>query len=373
MMSMSFRTEVFKLCKKLQEDDTSQKIGKMIHDMSVVVESKEIGQKVTNSRNDFAYIAKHSNNEFHGFVFLDDNIEKIESPHFFKLEHLSQEERALIERGHKTLTRFIQLCLFDVASKSTRAADSMNPYFLYKEVNISESSTPLFSDDELIPAVSAFKNGAAYKALMEANFTKLFNKIDINSMNALLGVLEKEINNSLGEDVSKDLRDFSMKLHSKLDNITDVMFAFSILMLALKTSLKVSCLFLYIAVCSIDLFVLNNDNIIKIEKITSTVLSKFYKVFAQDIQLDFSGSEMGSVLLIDCDLPHNIHIHEFGMLIAQTLNLVGEFGASAKYSFVTVNEELIHIHQLVGEVLRVGLPAINDSTQKAVRCKGNGY
>ena len=144
-------------------------------------------------------------------------------------------------------------------------------------------------------------------------------------------------------------------------------------MLSLKTSLKISCHLLYRAICGIDLFVLNNDNIIKIEKITSTVLSKFYKVFAQDIQLDFSGSEMGSVLLIDCDLPHNIHIHEFGMLIAQTLNLVGEFGASAKYSFVTVNEELIHIHQLVGEVLRVGLPAINDSTQKAVRCKGNGY
>ena len=47
MMSTNFRTEVFKLCKKLQKDQISQKIGDMIHDMSVVVESKEVGEKVT--------------------------------------------------------------------------------------------------------------------------------------------------------------------------------------------------------------------------------------------------------------------------------------------------------------------------------------
>lgn len=361
MMVTNFRTEVFKLCKRLQKDEVTQKIGKLIHDMSVVVEPKEIGQKVTDSRNDFAYMAKHSNTEFHGFVFLDDNIEKIDIPHFFNPVHLSPEERKMIEQGHKTLTRFMDLCLSDIAKESSGVADSMNPYFLYKEVNISEDAIALLSDEELMPAVSAFKNGEAYKALVDANFTKLFSKIDMNSMRAIISVLEKEIGHSLGEDVSKDLRDFSMKLHSKLDNITDVMFAFSILMLALKTSLKLSCRLLYRAICGIDLFVLNNDNIISIEKRTSTAVSDFFKVFAQDIHPDFSGSEIGSVLLIDCDLPHDAHIHEFGMLIAQTLNLAGEFGTSAKYSFVTVNEELIHIHQLVEEVLKVGLPIVNDS------------
>lgn len=359
MTSKNFRTEVFTLCKKLQKDETSQKIGAMLHNMSIVLETKEVGKKITDPHNDFAYMAKHSNTEFHGFVFLDDNMEKIEIPVFFKPVHLTLKERALIERGHKTLTRFIDLCLSDIASESNGVADSMNPYFLYKEVNISEGTTTLLSDDELMPAVSAFKNGRAYKALMDANFSKLFCKIDINSMRALISVLEKEINHSLGENVSKDLRDFSIKLHSKLDNITDVMFAFSILMLALKMSLKISVHLLYRAICGIDLFVLNNDNIINIEKRTTTVVSEFYKVFSQDIHHDFSGSEMESVILIDCDLPHDTHIHEFGMLVAQTINFAGEFGESTKYSFVTVNEELIHIHQLVEEVLRVGLPIVN--------------
>ena len=359
MMSTNFRTEVFKLCKKLRKDEASQKIRKMIYDMSVGIESNEIGEKFTDSRNDFAYMSKHSNTEFHGFIFLDENIEKIDIPNFFNVEHLSSAERILIEQGHKTLTRFIDLCLSEIASESNEVADSMNPYFLYKEVSVSENVSTLLSDEELIPAISAFKNGRVYKVLMDANFIKMFKKIDIDAMRGLVSILEKEINQSLGEEISKDIKDFSMKLHTKLDDISDVMFAFSVLMLALKNSLKISCRLLYRAICDIDLFVLNNDNIISIEKDVSTVVSKFYKIFAQEITLNFSGSDMGSILLIDCDLPHGIHIHEFGMLIAQTLNFAGEFGESAKYSVVTVDEELIHIHHLVDEVLKVGLPIIN--------------
>ena len=360
-MSTNFRSEVFRLCKKLQKNEAAQKIGSLIHDMSVVNET-EVGQKITNPRNDFAYIAKHNNTEFHGFLFLDDNIGEIELPYFFTPEHLSHDERILIERGHKTLTRFIDLCLADIASESTDVANSMNPYFLYKGVGISSDISTFLTDDELKPAVAAFKNGTAYKALKTANFTRLFSKIDINSLRSLVSILEKDINQSLGENVSKDLRDFSMRLHSELDNITDVMIAFSILMFALRTSLKLSSRLLYRAICGVDLFVLNDDNIINIEKRTSTVVSEFYKVFAQDIHHDISGGEMGSILLIDCDLPYDTHIHEFGMLIAQTMNFDGEFGPSAKYSFVTVNEELVHIHKLVAEVLRVGLPVVNDRT-----------
>ena len=126
----------------------------------------------------------------------------------------------------------------------------------------------------------------------------MFKKIDIDAMRGLVSILEKEINQSLGEEISKDIKDFSMKLHTKLDDITDVMFAFSVLMLALKNSLKISCRLLYRAICGIDLFVLNNDNIISIEKDVSTVVSKFYKIFAQDITLDFSGSDMGSVFVV---------------------------------------------------------------------------
>ena len=40
-MTTDFRSEVFKLCKKVQRDVIAQMIGKTIHDMSVVVEKND--------------------------------------------------------------------------------------------------------------------------------------------------------------------------------------------------------------------------------------------------------------------------------------------------------------------------------------------
>lgn len=357
--SSDFRSEVFVLCKKLQKSDCVKQVESVIRDLSLTAESKETGATNENIHGHFAYVAQHSNSEFHGYLFLDDNIGKIDLPPFLAVKHLSSEERLSIERGHKTLTRFIDLCLSDIAHRSSVVAESMNPYFLYKPVNISEMAESLISDADLLPAVTAFKNGSVYKALLNSNFTKLFEKIDISAMHILMGTVEKEVNQSLGKNETKDLRDFSFRLNSKLDNITDIMFAFSILMFALKESLRSSCHLLYRAICGIDLFVLNEENIINIEEEVSTTVCKFYKVFAQDLPFDYTGSEMRSILLIDCDTSYGAHVHEFGMVIAETMNLWGEFGQTAKYSFVTVNEELIHIHQLTGDILKVGLPVVN--------------
>ena len=47
--------------------------------------------------------------------------------------------------------------------------------------------------------------------------------------------------------------------------------------------------------------------------------------------------------------------------IAETLNFASEFGETAKYSFVTVDSEMIHIHPLVKEILRVGLPMVKEA------------
>ena len=87
-------------------------------------------------------------------------------------------------------------------------------------------------------------------------------------------------------------------------------------------------------------------------------------MFSQDSILDHNGSEMGSVILMDCDLPCNAHVHEFGMLISQTINFAGEFGESYKYSFVTIDEEMIHIHCLTNKIIKNGIPTIESNALK---------
>ena len=153
--------------------------------------------------------------------FLDDNIDKIKLPDFFKPTALLPDDRALIERGHKTLIRFIELCLSDIAHESKIVAESMNPYYLYKDVSISANVGALLSDEDMQTAVTAFKNGTVYKALISSNFTKIFSKLDVGSMHILVDTLEKDINKSLGEDVSTDLKKFSLKLGSGYNSAAD--------------------------------------------------------------------------------------------------------------------------------------------------------
>lgn len=356
-MSNDFRSELFSLCKSIQEKDCAQQIRQLIYDLSVVTAKTGIGN-CKPLHGDFAQVAQHSNNEFLGYLFLDENIDSISLPKFFKVEHLSTDEHALLERGHRTLIRLAELCLNDICSKSQVVAAAMHPYFLYKPIVISADASSFITDEEFQPVISAFKRGKVYQSLMATDFAALFGQIDIDHMRLLIGSIDKEISQSLSEDVARDIKEFSLKIDSKFNNITEVMFAFSVLISALRSSLALAFRILYRAICGVNLFVLNNDNIITIEKNTTTVLCHYYKVFSQDIAFDFSSSEMGSILLLDCDPPYGPHIHEFGMLVSQTINFAGEFGQSAKYSFVTVNEEMIYIHYLTNEILRIGLPEI---------------
>lgn len=357
-MIMDFRNELFALCKTLQKTESAQSIAELIFNLSVSSASKNPNEKIINTHGDFAQIAKHFNTGFHGYLFLDENFESFIKPNMFRVEHLTADERYLLERGHKTLSRFVSLCLSEIAEKSAVLAESMNPYSYYKPINVSEEATPLISDEDFCAAVSAFKSGKVYKALVSSDIAAIINTISQTNMFILIKAIEKETDQCLGEDVSKEIKDFSQRMNMKAYTVNDALFAFSLLIFALKDSLKIACQMLYRAICGTPLFVLNNENIISIEKSVDSIVCQYYKVHSQAMPRGISGNDMGSILLIDCDPQYGPHIHEFGMLVAQTINLAGEFGQSAKYSFVTVDEELVYIHHLTGEILRIGLPIV---------------
>lgn len=357
-MDGDYMHEVFSICKKLQNNDIANRIKLLIYNMSISEELKD-NEKVNNKGyGDFAYLAKHCNNEFHGFLFVDDTVETLDIPHPLRARHLVPEDRHLIEQGHKTLIRFTELCLNDIADKEKIVAESMNPYFQFKEVHVSEDVKPILSDEELQPAVAAFKKGIVYNALIKTNFTAVFKGMDLKTMHVLTEVTEREIGKSLIDKVEKDIIDFLHRIDPKMKNASDAIFAYSILMYALKESLRIACRMFYRAICGDNLFVLDNDNIINIETESSNSICRFYKVLTQGAYISLTQSDMGSILLMDCDTLHNTKIHVFGMLIAETINFDCEFGETAKYSIVTVNEELIYIQGLIDHILNVGLPIV---------------
>lgn len=110
-MSLSFRNEVFALCKKAQKNMAAKEISNTIMALKITKGNISSGEIPRNPHGDFAQLAEHSNNQFHGYLFVDDNADKIQLPAFLSIKRLSNEERMAIEKGHKTLTRFVELCL----------------------------------------------------------------------------------------------------------------------------------------------------------------------------------------------------------------------------------------------------------------------
>lgn len=358
-MSLSFRSEVFALCKKTQKNMAAKEISNAIMALKITKGDISSGEIPRNPHGDFVQLAEHSNNQFHGYLFVDDNADKIQLPAFFSIKRLSNEERMAIEKGHKTLTRFIELCLNDMRGKSPIVADAISPYFLYKSVTLNNDSISLFEDSEYDNLVKAFKSGKVYKAVYNSDIDR-FSKIIINKnkLQAIMTIMEKEFSTGYNEDIPPDLSALSVRLLNKQLNAPDILYAYAIMIYALKESLRMACQLLYGAICGSDLVVLNNDNLISIENRTSSQICNFYKVFVQGALFSVVGNLVGDVLLMDCDDSTNNHIHEFGMVTSTTIQLAGEFGQTSKISFVIVDNELIPISNITNTILSHGLPKI---------------
>lgn len=358
-MSLSFHNEVFALCKKAQKNMAAKEISDTIMALKITKGNISSGEIPRNPHGDFAQLAEHSNNQFHGYLFVDDNADKIQLPAFLSIKRLSNEERMAIEKGHKTLTRFVELCLNDMREKSPIIADAISPYFLYKSVTLNNDSISLFEDSEYDNLVKAFKSGKVYKAVYDSDIDR-FSKIIINKNNlqAIMTIMEREFSTGYNEDIPPDLSTLSVRLLNKQLNAPDILYAYAIMIYALKESLRMACQLLYGAICGGDLVVLNNDNLISIENRTSSQICNFYKVFVQGALFSVVGNLVGDVLLMDCDDSTNNHIHEFGMVTSTTIQLAGEFGQTSKISFVIVDNELIPISNITNTILSHGLPKI---------------
>ena len=99
---MSFRNEIFKLCKELQKKDEKIDITKLIYELNVWVERNDDGSSTNFSpnRTDYGYVSKHSMNQFYGYLYTNENIESYKEM-FPSMKSLEEEEIKLIEQTVK--------------------------------------------------------------------------------------------------------------------------------------------------------------------------------------------------------------------------------------------------------------------------------
>lgn len=357
-MSQSFRNEIFTLCKELQKNENIKEISNTIKSLKFTKRDIATGEIPKNLHGDFAQLADQNNSQFHGYLFVDDNADKIQKSAFISIKHLSAEERCEIEKGHKTLTRFIDLCLSDIRNKSSIIGDAISPYYLYRSVVVSDDSSSLLDDGAYDLAVNAFKNGRLYKALYSADLDNLARILNTENLQLVISEIEKEFNAAYVDEIPPNLNAFAMRLLNKELNAPDILYAYAIVIYALKESLRMACQLLYDAICGGNLVVLNNDNLIKIENRVSSQICEHYKAFVQGIIFSIVGNLIGDILLIDCDISTDEHIHKFGMVTSTTLQFSREFGETSKISFVVVDDEMIPIFNITNTILRHGLSPI---------------
>lgn len=356
---MGFRNEVFQICKKLKKMPETDEIKNLIKILNIHIEktdSELIEEKDCRNRSDFGYVSRRSNNQFYGYLYTDENIESYKAV-FPSINHLEKKERELISQGHSTIIEFVNGCLDDINKEFPVLHSVINPYSKYKSIGaISEKS--LLDKKEYRKAIDEFKNTKLYKKLFSSQLVEIYKKTSLEKMETLLGVLERDIIKKPFDIVPEDIRDFSLRMMKPINDISDLMMAEAIIILALRESLAVACQLLFVAMSGEELIILNNDNIIKIENNKSDHIFKLMTVLVDGIILRYSTDLPGDILLMDCDPIENYHIHDFGFIMSATISFNNETGQTTKLNFITFDDDINILHILTNTILKTEFPPV---------------
>lgn len=332
---MSLRSKVFSLCKEIQKDESYAALRSLIHDLHVAPDGSE-----NFGRSGFGYVSKQGNSQFYGYLFTDENVETYKQDTIFKyLTALSAEERRMIERGHATLQLLIHECLSELVKKYPNMENALNPYSKFKPIR-AVSEQPYLSASKIAGCVIAFKSCPVYSALMASPVASLLSSLPEEECMRLVALMSKELTDKSPDDVSEDIRTLAMRYHHTSKTPETVLFHASCLMVALKDMLWMACQLLFSAFIGGDIIVINNENIIRIEKNVSSAVGKYMVVLVQGVIMAPIVGAVGNVLLIDCDPNADHHIHEFGFVHRETISHTKDTGGTSKLTFKILDEHL---------------------------------
>ena len=351
---MSFRNEIFQLCKKIQKTDDTKLVSDLIRNLSIVKD----GDEFNSSRAEFNQVAKHSQNQFYGYLYTNDHTEEYISV-FPQIAPLSSEAVQLLSRAHATIMSLINGCLNDFKINFPNLYFRLNPYWKYKPINPKyENANSFLNEADYQKAILAFKASTLYQKLYKSNINEVFEDFTDNDIHTMFAVFDQEMITCPIDQIPESIENFTQSLHTEYNNMSDILMAEIFLILALAKSLENACSLLFTALVGDDLIVLNNDNIISIDKHFSNSLRKIITISCNDIFLSESTNIAGDIALIDCSPYTNYHIHEFGLINAYTANFDQEMGQTSKFTIVAVDDSLNPMYLLTDKIIKKDFPPI---------------
>ena len=351
---MNFRNEIFQLCKNIQKLDETKLISNLLRELSLVKD----GEEFNSSRADFNQVARHSKNQFYGYLYTNDHTEEYKSV-FPQIVPLSSEEIQLLSRAHATIIMLINGCLNDFKKNFPKLYFGLNPYWKYKPINpIYEKSKSILKETDYETAILAFKSSALYQKLYTSNINEVFEGLPDNNIQTMFAAFDQEMQTCPIDQIPESIDNFTKSLYTEYKDISDVLMAEMILILALRKSLENACSLLFTALIGEDLIVLNDDNIISIDKTSANALRKIITISCNDIFLPRTANIAGDIALINCSPHANYHMHEFGFINSYTANIDQEMGQTSKFTMVVIDDLLNPMHILTNMIIKKDFPLI---------------
>ncbi len=338
---MSFRSEVFSLCNRIKRNTETNQLQELIKSLNVYMEGQELP-----NRSSFGYISRHSNNQFYGYLFTDENITAYKQDALFQdLIGLQEDERTILQRGQATINLVISECLGDIESIYPALVKVLNPYSRFKPIkNI--TADPFLKSEDVAKVCQAFKETACYKNLINSRMSELIKKLPETQLFQLCEIMNRDIMQNPYNIVSSDIKSLALQYANNSDLPQNLLFRDACLMIALREMLRIASQLVFTALIGGDLIILNDDNIIQIEKNESNIINKFMTVLIQDVPIHNGIDIVGGVVLIDCHPNDDYYIHEFGFVKSETLSMSQDTGITTKLSFSILDESLNPIFNL---------------------------
>ena len=234
---MSFRDEVFKLCKVIQEDSNTKLISNLIHDLSTIknIEEIKVGEKVNLDRSYFNQLAKSSYSQFYGYLYLNEHTQDYK-PNFFQTLPLSTDEILLISRAHATIVDLIEGCLYEFKRDFPKIYSAINPYSKYKAIKKNKEES-LIESYNYEKTILEFKSSTLYQKLYKSNLNVFLEDLSTEKINKMLNLLEEEMNKCPLDKIPESIEKLLSCLHTDYKALADIYVAEIVLILGLRKSL----------------------------------------------------------------------------------------------------------------------------------------
>lgn len=365
---MDFRSEVFKLCKVIQNRSEAN----IVNDTYIKLFSTQSEECVIPKYSLFHEAAKHGNNQFYGYLFANEHIDEFKAV-VQAITPLPDEDIQIFARAHATIYALVKECVKEFEVSNPKLAKELDPYSKYRPI-----TTPLGASflavKEYEKAAEAFRESKLYKKLIDPSVYAFVEELKPEDLHTMLMAIEKEIVACPLDVVSESIMPLVKKMTPKFEKTEEILLAEILMIFVLKKSLENACSLLYTALIGEDLRVFNNDNIINIDKTYSNSIRKVIQLSA--IRNGLTGKSFlmaGDIILVDCDPYPERHIHEFGMIQSYSACFNCEMGETIKVTMMVVDDLLNPYYHLTNRIIDMDFPVLVRNEKEGIKGKNLSF